>query len=177
MRLSLLYSTSSLWCKINRALLTIDSFIPILLISSISRLSDMWLPIPILLFIWVSACCHGEPKRVLLKSKNKQIKKRKCKSGRPQHAFISFAISAVRFICWFIPDFAASIVETLKSLMASKTFSSVATWDLNEIEVKKMKWVNCRRPVFENFWIGNADSKLVRFCAHGSDLPSSWHQA
>lgn len=37
--------------------LTIDSFIPILLRSSISLLSDMWFPIPILLFICVSACC------------------------------------------------------------------------------------------------------------------------
>lgn len=44
--------------------------------------------------------------------------------------FTSFAISGVRLICWLIPDLAASIVETVKSLRASFTFSSVATWDL-----------------------------------------------
>lgn len=146
MRLSLLYSTSSLWCIINRALLTIDSFIPILVISSISRLSDMWLPIPILLFICVSACCSWGT-QVLVKIRNKE--KRKWRWGCQSHAFISFAISAVRFMCSFIPDLAASIVETLKSLIASKTFSSVATWDL-KLWFKKMKWVNSRRTIFQN---------------------------
>lgn len=43
------YITGQLW-------LTIDSFIPIRVKSSINRLSDMWLPMPILLFICVSAC-------------------------------------------------------------------------------------------------------------------------
>jgi len=43
-----------------------------------------------------------------------------------RQTFISFAISGVRFICWFIPDLAASIVDTVKSLTASCTFSSVA---------------------------------------------------
>jgi len=41
-------------------ILTMDSFIPILVSSSISRRSDMWLPIPILLFICASACCQNK---------------------------------------------------------------------------------------------------------------------
>jgi hypothetical protein len=44
-------------------LLTMDSFMPILLSSSSSRRSEMWLPIPILLFICASACCLGQNRR------------------------------------------------------------------------------------------------------------------
>lgn len=41
---------------------TMDSFIPIRFSSSISRRSDMWLPMPILLFICASACCQMKKK-------------------------------------------------------------------------------------------------------------------
>jgi hypothetical protein len=71
---------------------------------------------------------------------------------------ISRAISGERFICWFIPDFAASIVDTVKSLMASCTFSSVARWHLvweliNEVHFvkKKVIWTKIRKR-HSNYW-------------------------
>lgn len=61
----------------------------------------------------------------------------------PSQTFISWAISAVRFTCWFIPDRAASMVETVKSLTASLTSFSVATWDLLSWFMKG-RYVKCR---------------------------------
>lgn len=103
-----------------------DSFIPILLSSSIRRLSEMWLPIPILLFICVSACCSP--------IESQKTFKLGCIEGyqriqilNAHLTLISFAISGVKFICSLIPERAASIVETLNNLNASSTCSCVAT--------------------------------------------------
>lgn len=53
-----LYSNENIqWRDFLKQILTIDSFIPILVRSSINLLSDIWFPMGILLFIWVSACC------------------------------------------------------------------------------------------------------------------------
>lgn len=112
-----------------RVVLTIDSFIPILPRSSISLLSDMWFPIPILLFIWTSACCSEQ--KTIHQHMKPIWKKRKALVTR--QTCISRAISGERFICWFIPDLAASIVDTVKSLMASCTLSSVAWLDLVKV--------------------------------------------
>lgn len=44
-------------------------------------------------------------------------------------------------MCWLIPDFAASIVELLNSLIASDTWFSFATWELKpETEFSKITW-------------------------------------
>lgn len=51
-------------------------------------------------------------------------------SSYPIQTLISFAISGGKCTCSLIPDRAASIVETLKSLSASVTCSSVAMKDL-----------------------------------------------
>lgn len=119
--------------------LTIDSFIPILASSSISFLSDMRIPIPILLFIWVSASCllpkmiktnlsEHKKLRKIRTNHEELIKDRKRESMSCSHR--QTCISGVRVTCWFIPDCAASTVETLKRLTASITSTSVATWDL-----------------------------------------------
>lgn len=163
---SLLYSTSSLWCMIRRALLTwnkvwryirkmsgsnlktvnyfrskiwqvptMDSFIPILFSSSISRRSDMWLPMPILLFICASACCQDKMQGI---QKNARFKSWILYSGLQRLTLISFAISGDRFKCSLIPDLAASTVETLNSLNASSTCSGVATLVLRVIQTSAM---------------------------------------
>lgn len=104
---------------------------PILPSSSISLLSDIWLPIPILRFIWVSAFCNDI--RIIMYQELETAGKRNnvYAAGYLWKTFMSFAISGVRFICWFIPDFAASIVALLNNLIASITWLSFATWDLN----------------------------------------------
>lgn len=43
------------------------------------------------------------------------------------------AISLVMFICWFIPDLAASMVDVSKSLKALPTSSAVASCDLGDL--------------------------------------------
>lgn len=118
--------------------LTIESFIPILPRSSISLLSDMWFPIPILLFIWISACCSQQ---IIIHQHTKPIWKKRDGLVTKQTC-ISCAISGVRFICWFIPDLAASIVDTVKSLIASCTFSSVARWDLVQELINEPYFIN-----------------------------------
>lgn len=50
-----------------------DSFIPILFSSSISRRSDMWLPMPILLFICASACCQDKMQEIEKKCKVQEL--------------------------------------------------------------------------------------------------------
>lgn len=73
-----------------------------------------------------------------------------------KQTFISFAISGVRFICWFIPDLAASIVDTVKSLIASCTFSSVARWDLVQELINKVQF--CQK---KNAWTIKRINKKV----------------
>lgn len=111
-----------------------DSFIPILVSSSISRRSDMWLPMPILRFICASACCQ---------KKNEGFRKCNVQElnfnfGLQRLTLISFAISGDKFKCSLIPDLAASTVETLNSLKASSTCSGVATVVLRTIKASVM---------------------------------------
>lgn len=106
-------------------MLTMDSFNPIRFSSSSSRRSDMWLPIPILLFICASACCWDEVNEKL--SRCKRLKTLGFSFGCNRLTLISFAISGDKFRCSLIPDLAASTVETLNSLNASSMCSGVAT--------------------------------------------------
>jgi hypothetical protein len=113
-----------------------DSFIPILFSPSISRRSDMWLPMPILRFICASACCRDKMEGI----QKTQISRATefCTLGMQRLTLISFAISGDRFKCSLIPDLAASTVETLNSLNASSTCSGVATLVLRVIQTSAM---------------------------------------